>query len=192
MNNIAKQIENLFGGTNTKPVRDDLIFVTVPRELAVSALTWLRDRAGYRHLVIISAVDRIERGLFQLTYLLHSYETHADIGVRVEIDRSKPVMESIHHLWAGARVYQQELREMFGIDFPGSPGIDEPFILEGWRGIPPMRRDFDTKRYSLETYYPREGRSTEDPAERMARERYPLEERIKQAIKRLVREARKR
>ena len=187
MNNIIKHIEEIFDGTDRTAVRNDLNFITIPRERAVSAVTWLRDHAGYRHLVLLSVVDRIERELFQLTYLLHSYETHTDIGVRVDINRRKPVMESIHHLWAGAQVYQRELKEMYGIDFPGSPRQGEPFVLEGWKGIPPMRRDFDTRKYSLETYYPREGRSTVDPSERMARERYPREERIKRAIRKLVR-----
>ena len=192
MEATLRQLEKIFGGSRTTAARDDLIFVTVPKDRAVPAITWLRDRAGYRHLVLISAVDRIERDLFQLTYLLHSYESRTDIGLRVEIDRGEPVMESIHHLWEGARVYQRELKEMFGIDFPGSPRVDEPFILEGWDEIPPMRRDFDTRKYSLETYYPREGRTTEDPSERMARERYPREEGIKEAIRNLVRGNRKK
>ncbi|WP_416208189.1 NADH-quinone oxidoreductase subunit C [Halomonas sp.] len=34
---------------------------------------------------------------------------------------------------------QRELKEMFGIDFPGSPRVDEPFVLESWDDIPPMR-----------------------------------------------------
>jgi NADH-quinone oxidoreductase subunit C len=96
-------------------------------------------------------------------------------------------MQSIHHLWAQAQVYQRELREMFGIDFPGCPRVNESFILEGWREIPPMRRDFDTKEYSERTYFPREGRSTIDPSERMARDRYPREETINRAIRKLVR-----
>ena len=69
-------------------------------------------------------------------------------------------MISIHHLWEQAATYQQEIHEMFGINFPGSPGVDENFILEGWQNIPPMRRDFDTLKYSVETYFPREGRET--------------------------------
>ena len=187
METTLKQIEDLFGGTDRSTARPNFAFVTVSREQAVSAVTWLRDQAGYRHLVLLSVVDRIERDIFQLTYILHSYERHADIGLRVEIDRRNPVMDSIHHLWAGAQVYQRELKEMFGIDVPGSPRVDEPFILEGWTEMPPMRRDFDTKKYSMETYFPREGRSTADPSEQMASERYPLEERIKRTIKKLVR-----
>jgi NADH-quinone oxidoreductase subunit C len=188
MKATLKHIEEAFKGTELAFQRENLAFITVPKELAVEAVTWLRDYAGYRHLVIVSAVDWIERGVFQLTYLLHSEEMQADIGIRVEIDREEAAMHSIHHLWAQAHVYQRELKEMFGIDFPGSPRVNEPFILEGWNEIPPMRRDFDTKKYSEETYFPREGRSTVDPSERMARERYPNDEKIKGAIKRVVRE----
>jgi NADH-quinone oxidoreductase subunit C len=62
---------------------------------------------------------------------------------------------------------------MFGIDFPDSPGVEEEFILEGWTGIPPYRRDFDTLKYSDETFAPRPGRETRDPSEHMKDELYP-------------------
>ncbi|MGM0407978.1 MAG: NADH-quinone oxidoreductase subunit C, partial [Bacteroidota bacterium] len=121
------------------------------------------------------AVDWIEDNKFQLTYLLNNPEKKSDIGVKVLIDRENPEMESIHHLWKQAKTYQRELREMFGINFPGSPKVDEPFILEGWTDIPPYRRDFDTKKYSEETYFPRPGRSTNDPATYMKQKLYPDE-----------------
>ena len=65
---------------------------------------------------------------------------------------------------------------MYGIDFPGSPRVDESFILEGWDDIPPMRREFDTKKYSEEIFFPREGRETNDPEEYMKKKLYPDEE----------------
>lgn len=162
----------------------DLAFVTVAPEAARHLILDLRDRFGFTHLVLLTAVDYIEEGKFLLTYLLHNYELHHDIGVQVPIGReadatagaaSAARMESIHDLWAQAGTYQRELKEMFGIDFPGSPRIDEPFILEGWEEVPPMRREFDTKRYSETTYFPRPGRSTNDPADYMRQKLYPKE-----------------
>jgi len=82
-------------------------------------------------------------------------------------------MASIHHLWKQAGTYQRELKEMFGIDFPGSPRVDDSFILEGWDNIPPMRRDFDTKKYSEETFFPRPGRESHDPETYMKSKLYP-------------------
>ncbi|MCF7948601.1 MAG: NADH-quinone oxidoreductase subunit C [Spirochaetia bacterium] len=157
----------------------DLAFVTVAPEAARHLILDLRDRFGFTHLVLLTAVDYIEEGKFLLTYLLHNYELHHDIGVQVPIGREAAEagasMESIHDLWAQAGTYQRELKEMFGIDFPGSPRVDEPFILEGWDEVPPMRREFDTKQYSETTYFPRPGRSTNDPADYMRQKLYPKE-----------------
>ena len=64
---------------------------------------------------------------------------------------------------------------MFGIDFPGSPGVDEDFLLEGWDEIPPMRREFDTRAYAEKTFFPREGRKKTDPRAHMQAALYPDE-----------------
>jgi NADH-quinone oxidoreductase subunit C len=188
MEQILRDLEGKFPGSRKETRRSDLAFVTVPRSFAVEAITWLRDSEGYSHLALISAVDYIEQNIFQLTYILHNRQNRCDIGLRVELERDEPVMESIHRLWATAQVYQRELKEMFGIDFPGSPRIDEPFILEGWREIPPMRRDFDTKKYSEETFFPREGRGTLDPKRVMEEKSYPVDAKVKYEIRRLVRD----
>ncbi len=190
MEEILKRLETKFLPEKKDVQRNNLVFVTLAKNTAVEAITYLRDYEGYTHLVMISAVDYIEQNMFQLTYLLHNYRNHTDIGVRVELDRENPVMESIHHLWAAAQVYQRELKEMFGIDFPGSPRLNEPMILEGWDNIPPMRKEFDTKKYAEETFFPREGRYTLDPKEQMEKKLYPLETEVKYEIKQIVRDNR--
>jgi len=154
--------------------RSNLCFITGKKEQLLSILQALRDLHNYTHLVMVTAVDWIEQNQFQLTYLLHNYESRTDLGIRVFLDRECPVMASIHHLWKQGRVYQQELHEMFGIDFPGSPDQDIPMILEGWQGPPPMRRDFDTKKYSEETYSNRE-RNHHEPEQYMKQILYPEE-----------------
>lgn len=154
---------------------DGLEFVSVQAEHAVSYITRLRDLEGYTHLVFLTAIDYIEDSLFRLTYMVHNYTKRIDLGVQIDIPRDGSRMESIHHLWPHAATYQRELKEMFGIDFPGSPGVDDSFILEGWTEIPPMRRDFDTKAYSEKTYFPRPGRVTHDITEYMKEKLYPSE-----------------
>jgi NADH-quinone oxidoreductase subunit C len=153
--------------------RPNLAFVTVRREQLRALLIHLRDREGFTHLVLLTAVDWIEDDCFQLTYLLGDRERARDLGLRVMLPRATASMESIHDIWPTAATYQRELREMFGIDFPDSPGVDEDFILEGWTEIPPYRRDFDTLAYSNATFAPRPGRETRDPAEHMKEKLYP-------------------
>ncbi len=133
----------------------------------------MRDIDGFSHLTLLTAVDWLEEGLFQLTYLVCNRTQHLDLGLRVMIERDAATMASIHDIWPTAATYQRELREMFGIDFPGSPRLNEEFILEGWNDIPPYRRDFDTKKYAAESYSQRPGRETHDPALHMKQKLYP-------------------
>ena len=173
MDALLKDIENRFQTSGHIRQKEHQAFVTVDKNLALSLVTWLKVQAGYSSLTLLTAVDWIEEGVFQLTYLLNNPQERTELGVRVMIDREEATMESAHHLWESVQVYQRELKEMFGIDFPGSPRVDEAFILEGWDEIPPYRRDFDTKKYSEETYFPRPGRKTNDPAEYMKSKLYP-------------------
>lgn len=149
--------------------RGNLAFVDVAREELRALLVELRDVHGFTHLSLLTAVDWIEEGRFQLTYLMNNRAENRTLGLRVYLDRADPAGDAIHDLWPTAATYQRELREMFGIDFPGSPRVDEEFILEGWTDMPPYRRDFDTLAYSQQTYADRPGRETHDPRAHMAR-----------------------
>ncbi len=173
MQQIIQDIESRYTIADKEIRRNNLCFITVVKLQAISLVTYLRDYQGYSALTLLTAVDWIEEGKFQLTYLLNNPSTRTEIGVRVMIDRENATMENAHHLWKSLQTYQRELKETFGIDFPGSSRIDENFILEGWDNIPPYRRDFDTKKYSEETYFPRPGRKTNDPATYMKSKLYP-------------------
>lgn len=153
--------------------RPNLAFMTVPKEHLRAVILRLRDVEGFSHLVLLTAVDWLEEDQFQLTYLISDRSRGLDIGLRVFLPRDAAVMESIHDVWPTAATYQRELREMFGIDFPGSPRLHEEFILEGWNDIPPYRRDFDTRKYAEESYNQRPGRATHDPAAHMKQQLYP-------------------
>ncbi|MDZ4201106.1 MAG: NADH-quinone oxidoreductase subunit C [Gallionella sp.] len=167
MRELHTKLKNLFPIGELTEQRPNLAFVTVPKEHLRSVLLHLRDREGFTHLILLTAVDWLEEGQFQLTYLLSNRTAGRDIGLRVMLARDGATMQSIHDVWPTAATYQRELREMFGIDFPGSPRLHEEFILEGWNDIPPYRRDFDTLKYAEENYSQRPGRETRDPAAHM-------------------------
>jgi NADH-quinone oxidoreductase subunit C len=173
MHELKKQLQAMFELIDWTEQRPDLAFVTVRRDELRQLLLHLRNEMGFTHLVLLTAVDWLEDGQFQLTYLLNNRLQARDIGLRLMISRDKASMDSIHDLWPTAATYQRELREMFGIDFPMSPRVDEEFILEGWHDKPPYRRDFDTLAYAETTYNQRSGRETRDPAKHMKEQLYP-------------------
>jgi len=173
MQSLYDNLKSLFALDGFEGQRPDLAFVNVSREQLRPLLLHLRDQEGFTHLVLLTAVDWIEDEQFQLTYLLHDRVNARDVGVRLMLPRENASMDSVHDLWPTAATYQRELREMFGIDFPGSPRVDEDFILEGWTDLPPYRRDFDTLEYAQDTYKDRPGRETRDPALHMKEKLYP-------------------
>jgi NADH-quinone oxidoreductase subunit C len=173
MRELHTRLKALFPLGELTEQRPELAFVTVPKEHLRSTVLHLRVKEGFSHLVLLTAVDWLEEGLFQLTYLLSNRTRAIDLGLRVMLPRDAATMESIHDVWPTAATYQRELREMFGIDFPGSPRLHEEFILEGWKDIPPYRRDFDTLKYARENYSERPGRETHDPATHMKQQLYP-------------------
>jgi len=155
--------------------RPNFTYATANKENVISLITQLRDLEGFSHFVLLSCVDWIEDNIFQLTYILNNPTQKYDLAIRCMIDREEATMTSAHYLWEQIATYQRELKEMYGIEFPGSPRLNEDFILEGWDDIPPMRRDFDTKKFSEETFFPRERPQSNDPATYMKNKLHPDE-----------------
>jgi NADH-quinone oxidoreductase subunit C len=175
MRELYDRLKQLYPLGELTEQRRNLAFVSLPVEYLRPALLHLRDLEGFTHLVLLTAVDWLEDHQFQLTYLLSNRSQARDIGLRVFLPRDGATMTSIHDLWPTAATYQRELREMFGIDFPDSPGVNDDFILEGWIDMPPYRRDFDTKAFAAENFAQRPGRETTDPEQHMKAQLYPGE-----------------
>ena len=176
MKNILRNIKEKFPVRDIEEKRKNLTLMTIDKEQLIGLILYLKEIEKFSHLVMLSVIDRIEDNLFQLSYILNQPEKKLDMIVRIFISRKEPEMDSIHHIWPHAATDQRELKEMYGIEFPESPRLNDDFILEGWRHIPPMRRDFDTLKYSEETFFPRDGRKTTDTKEYMKEKMYPDEE----------------
>ena len=155
---LLQDIDTRFGLLWRHEQRADQMQIGVDPEQMLLLLAWLRDNTGYVQLTHMSAVDWIEDQRFQLTYMMTDPKALHMLMVCVQIDRSEARMDSVAHLWPQAITYEQEINEMFGIDFPGSPRMGVEFILEGWQDMPPMRRDFDTRAYVEKNHPMRPGR----------------------------------
>ena len=176
MKEILEKIKSKYKITDILQKRDNLMMFTIEKKSVIDILTYLKELEGFTHLVMLSSVDWLEENKFQLTYIINNPVDKHDIAIRVLINRDEPTMDSIHHIWVHAETDQREIKELFGIDFPGSPGVDDDFVLEDWDEIPPMRRDFDTLEYAERTFFPREGRKTYDTKEYMKSKLYPDKE----------------
>jgi NADH-quinone oxidoreductase subunit C len=117
----------------------------------LNAVLELLKRKGFSHLSLITGVDRIKDGVFEVFYTLFRWETGETLLVKSSVSRDKPVITSVMHLWPTARFYERDVHEFFGIVFDGNPDL-KPLILENWKEMPPMRKDFDPQKYSNEHF----------------------------------------
>jgi NADH-quinone oxidoreductase subunit C len=137
--------------------------------------------AGWIQLSYLSAVDWPEENKFELVYVLFNWDHPVYVQLRTKIDRNNPEMDSIIQIYPGAKYYEREAHEFFGIRFPGNPDYHKQLILEGWDDLPPLRKDFDPSAYSARKFPSREYPDTfskKDPENKVLEK---LEEREKRA-----------
>ncbi len=156
-NNIAEKIKSHFEEVTVKHYPGNRIDFFTKKESIPALLLYLKEEMGYNHLSHISCVDWLEEKEFEIVYIVWSYTDKIKILVHTRVNREKPVMENIDMIWRQANTYEREMKEMYGIDFPGLEAPEE-FLLEDWEGPPPMRRDFDTEAYARDKYWERPGR----------------------------------
>ncbi|MGD2128186.1 MAG: NADH-quinone oxidoreductase subunit C [Lysobacterales bacterium] len=159
---ITARLRDRFGNLPVHYQRSDLLRIEVPRPDIIPLLSYLKTETPFVQLTHLSVVDWIETNEFELIYLVTAPSLLTTLMICIRIDREKAEAESVFNLWLQAETYEQEINEMYGIHFPGSPRQGIPFILEGWNDMPPMRRDFDTVEYCRRVHPERPGRSSED------------------------------
>lgn len=165
---IRELLDSIPEGCRTVRQEPDYLHVWVGPERVLEVLLGARGRCGMGLLQLISAVDRMEDGVFQMTWILESVEDTSVFMVSADYARRDCTVPSLGEVWPAAVIFERELHEMFGIDFPGNPRVGEDFLLEGWKDIPPMRRDFDTLEYSMRKFGERRTRRHVDPREYIA------------------------
>jgi NADH-quinone oxidoreductase subunit C len=106
---------------------------------------------GYNHFVMLSCIDWLDDGEFELVYHLWNYEEREHVMLSVRVARDGESMPSMHELFPQIETYEREIHEMYGIKFDGNPRLT-PFFLEGWRDMPPMRKDFDSRKFTEDVF----------------------------------------
>ena len=158
-NQIKSVIEEKFPDAKGMVLRPRRVAVKINAEKGYDIAKFLKS-LGFTHLVSIEYVDWIDDGEFELIYNLWSYEKQIAVFIKIRIPRANPVYRTFMDIWPVAMTHEREAHEMMGIVFEGNPN-QTPFILEDWNGPPPLRKDFDTRKYVEDKYenipYPEEG-----------------------------------
>lgn len=104
---------------------------------------------GFDVVASVSGVDYIKEKKFAVVYHLLS-RTKPELksvvfALKTYIDRDKPEVTTLVHIWESALYHERETHEMYGIVFKGHPNLG-PLLLEDWAGPPPLRKDYGVRR----------------------------------------------
>ena len=170
--NLLSYAARIFKDVQIDIPQDNKAKITVEKEEVLSVLRFFKDR-GFDYLVMISCVDWIEEGEFELVYIISSYlqgkneysraeskgtasqpspkaegtgREKTNIILKTRISREDPQFVTSIPVFENAEPYEREIHELFGVNFEGHPRLTRLFLERDYK-IPPFRKDFDTKEY---------------------------------------------
>ena len=78
-----------------------------------------------------------------MVYHLESTRYRHQVVVKIQLDRNKPEIETVSHIWRTAEFHEREIYEMFGVNFLNHPDLRLLILPDGWEGKNPLRKDFE-------------------------------------------------
>jgi NADH-quinone oxidoreductase subunit C len=122
-------------------VRDEMIFLDVPRERFIEAAIVIRDHPATRcdFISLIAGIDTGER--LGTATMVHGVATGVWVVVRTWCTEADPHLPTLVDVWPGANWHERETYDMFGIVFDGHPDLRRIFLEDTFPGHP-LRKSF--------------------------------------------------
>jgi NADH-quinone oxidoreductase subunit C len=83
---------------------------------------------------------------FEVVYHLLSIAAKERVRLKVRLDGSSPVIESVTTVWPAANFYEREVFDLFGVRFTGHPNLKRIMMPDDWEGHP-LRKDYPVEGY---------------------------------------------
>lgn len=123
--------------------------VVIAPDAWLAAATTLRNEPDlfFDYLFCLTCIDGLQTAASKtnlvMVYHLSSTRHRHTLVVKVKLDRSKPEVESVSHIWKTAEFHEREVYEMFGVHFLHHPDLRLLILPDGWEGKNPLRKDFE-------------------------------------------------
>ena len=78
-----------------------------------------------------------------MVYHLSSTRYRQNMVVKAKLDRNKPEIETVSHIWRTAEFHERDVYDMFGVNFLKHPDLRLLILPDGWEGKNPLRKDFE-------------------------------------------------
>jgi NADH-quinone oxidoreductase subunit C len=98
-------------------------------------------------LSCITGIDNgPEAGTMEIAYNLYSIPFNHHLMLKIKLQREKPDVESISHIWKTADWHEREIFDMYGISFKNHPDLRRILMPADWTGHP-LRKDYKHQEY---------------------------------------------
>lgn len=87
-------------------------------------------------------VDYLDINIFHLIYHLYSTKHNHDILIVTEVDRKKPIIDTVSDIWRIAEWQEREAYDLFGILYRNHPDLRRIFLEDDWIGYP-LRKNYE-------------------------------------------------
>jgi NADH:ubiquinone oxidoreductase subunit C len=94
----------------------------------------------FDYLFCLTAVDW--KTHLSVVYHFTSTVHRHTLVVKVKLDRSQPLVESVCGLWRTAEFHEREAYDLMGVTFSGHPDLRRLFMTPEYEGFP-LRKDFE-------------------------------------------------
>jgi NADH-quinone oxidoreductase subunit C len=119
-----------------------LNIIITPADLLTTAEI-LRNKAelSFDYLFCQTCVDW--KTHLTMIYHLDSTSYRHQVVMKIQLDRNKPEIETVSHIWRTAEFHEREIYELFGVNFLNHPDLRLLILPDGWEGKNPLRKDFE-------------------------------------------------
>ncbi|MBV9480124.1 MAG: NADH-quinone oxidoreductase subunit C [Acidobacteria bacterium] len=128
--------------------RDELS-ISIQRSAIRETCALLRDDPGcpFNYLADVTCVDWYPgEPRFEVIYHLLSIPNKERVRLKVKLDSTSPVLDSVVPVWPAANFFEREVFDLFGVRFSGHPYLRRVQMPEDWEGHP-LRKDYPVEGY---------------------------------------------
>jgi NADH-quinone oxidoreductase subunit C len=119
-----------------------LMIIITPGDLPITAeILRGKPELNFDYLFCQTCVDW--KTHLTMVYHLDSTKYRHQVVVKIQLNRNKPEVETVSHIWRTAEFHEREIYEMFGVSFLNHPDLRLLILPDGWEGRNPLRKDFE-------------------------------------------------
>jgi NADH-quinone oxidoreductase subunit C len=146
---LASLLDSIGAAVQGAKFDRDELSILIEKGFIREACAILRDDANcpFNYLADLTCVDWYpSEPRFEVIYHLLSIPKKERVRLKVRLDGSSPVIESVTSVWPSANFYEREVFDLFGVRFTGHPNLKRIMMPDDWEGHP-LRKDYPVEGY---------------------------------------------